>query len=163
VLNTSITQLSYDADGVATLQVFNDSLHLASFDLFPHPTEMSAALALVCADTPDPAFGAFAAHYDCQRGLGDLLSQPDAPSARFTDVLASVRLRHPSRRVALSASAARIQSWAGEALWPLSARAEEGRPQALPHGRLGAPPVGAVCHVSMGAGHAMLIDYGVVV
>ena len=153
VLNTSITELSFDADGQVTLQVFNDSLHLAPFALFPHPTEMSAALALVCEGAPDPAFGPFAAHYDCQRGWGDLSAQSDLPPARFRDLLASVRARHPERRVALSASASRIQGWVGEAVWPAQP----------PGGRLRAPKLGAVCHVSVGAGHAVLIDYGVAV
>ena len=164
VLNTSITELSYDVDGLVTLKVFNDSLHLGPLALFPHPTEMSAALALVCAAAPDEAFGPFAAHYDCQRGLGDLLGRPDGSfsarepegalrPARVTDLLASMRARHPERRVSLSTSASRIHGWAGEAVWPAGA----------PSGRLRAPAAGAVCHISVATAHPVLIDYGVVV
>ncbi|MDB4985995.1 MAG: phosphoglycerate mutase [Myxococcaceae bacterium] len=152
VLNTSITELTYDPDGRAALRVFNDSLHLAELGLFPHPTEMNNALALVCEGAPHPGFGSFAAHYDYELGIGSLIaSAAEGGNASFAEVLEGIRARHPERRVALSASAARIHAWTHETLW--RGRASEGR--------LLEPQAGSLCHVSSSAGRVALVDYGV--
>lgn len=151
VLNTAITELSWDASGHVTVNVFNDSLHLAELSLFPHPTEMSGALALVCGGAPDPAFGSFDAHYDFELGLSELLAGAAGAGATFAAVHAGVRARHPEHRVALSASAARILGWAGETVWN----------ERVPVGRLREPRPGALCHVSACEGRVALVDYGV--
>jgi broad specificity phosphatase PhoE len=147
VLNTSITELSYDEAGHTTLAVFNDSLHLAGLELFPHPTEMRSALALICRSAPHPAFGAFAAHYDYEAGVGDL----HRTDASFADLLSGVGTRHPECRIALSASAERIQGWAGETVWRALA----------PTCALSTPREGSLCHVSASDGRIALVDYGI--
>jgi broad specificity phosphatase PhoE len=151
VLNTAVSELSYDAAGRATLHVFNDSLHLAELSLFPHPTEMNHALALVCDGVPHPSFGLFDAHYDFERGLDELLRGASDGTASFASVIAGVQARHPERRVALSATSSRIHSWAGEAVWN----------QLVPEGALGAPRPGSLCHVTARDGQLALVDYGI--
>lgn len=150
-LNTSITELRYDPDGSATVQVFNDSLHLAKLSLFPHPVEMASALALVCGGEPHATYGAFAAHYDFDQHGRELV--PDSVAElRFPALLASVRARHPECRVSLAASAERIHEWTTGALWRDSRAA---RP------RLSVPRSGALCHVGSLADRLVLLDYGV--
>jgi glucosyl-3-phosphoglycerate phosphatase len=152
VFNTSVTELSYDPDGRATLHVFNDSLHLSSLSLFPHPTEMNQAVALVCEGVPDPRFGSFGAHYDFEQALASSSSSSlgDA-SSRFLGVVERLCALHPEQRVALSASAGRIHGWAGEAVWS----------ELSPTGRLREPSPGALCHVVARDGLIALVDYGV--
>jgi broad specificity phosphatase PhoE len=151
VLNTAISELSYDAAGQATLHVFNDSLHLAELSLFPHPTEMNHAVALICDGAPHPSFGLFDAHYDFERGLDELLAGAADGAASFAAVVAGVQARHPEARVALSATATRIHAWAGETVWK----------QLVPGGQLSAPRVGALSHVGVRDGHLSLVDYGI--
>jgi len=151
VFNTSISELSYDAEGRATLHVFNDSLHLSALSLFPHPVEMTQAVALVCEGVPDERFGPFEAHYDFEHGM---TCEPRAlgdSAAAFSAVLERVRALHPERRVALSASAGRICGWAGETVWN----------NLVPVGKLHAPVAGALCHVVARDGVISLVDYGV--
>jgi broad specificity phosphatase PhoE len=153
VLNTAVSELSYDAAGHATLHVFNDSLHLAELSLFPHPTEMNHALALICEGSPHPSFGLFDAHYDFERRLDELLAGAADGTASFAEVIAGVQARHPERRVAMSASASRIHGWAGETVWN----------QLVPAGALSVPRSGALCHVTGRDGHLALVDYGILV
>ena len=152
VFNTSITEFSFASDGRVTLHVFNDSLHLAELDLFPHPTEMRSSLALVCETAPHAAFGLFGAHYHVEDPGHDLSLAP-IDELSLLRLFESVRARHPEHRIALSAASPRIHGWAGEALW--SAR------DALE--RIGAPARGSVCHFGLSTGRPMLIDYGVAV
>jgi broad specificity phosphatase PhoE len=150
--NTSISQLSFDADGHATVQVFNDSLHLAALDLFPHPVETAQSLALVCQAAPHASFGVFAAHYDFDRHAHELALLPPA-GLSFRALLERMRTRHPSARVALSAAAANIHAWAGETLF---------REPEL-HSRIAVPQSGTLCHVALVGARPMLVDYGVAV
>lgn len=151
VLNTAVSELSYDATGQPTLHVFNDSLHLSELSLFPHPTEMNHAVALICDGAPHPRFGLFDAHYDFELGLSELLRGAADGAASFASVVAGVQARHPERRVALSATASRIHGWAGETVWN----------ELVPGGQLGAPRAGALCHVSARDGQLSLVDYGI--
>lgn len=144
--NTSITELSYDADGRATLHVFNDSLHLSALALFPHPVEMARAVGLVCDVAPVPAFGAFAAHYDCEV---ELAAVADAPSLRA--LIERYGEQHPEQRIAFTARAARIHEWAAGLLFR----------EAEPIGGLGLPTGGSLAHVGVRNGQLALIDYGV--
>ena len=66
-------------------------------------------------------------------------------------LLARVRARHPERRVALSASSARIHGWAGETVFRAVDRV----------GALLAPSTGALCHVGLHGERVSLVDYGV--
>ncbi|MDB4975680.1 MAG: phosphoglycerate mutase [Myxococcaceae bacterium] len=160
VLNTSITELSYDDAGRATVHVFNDSLHLGPLELFPHPTELSHALALICDAAPDPAFGAFAAHYDYELGRPDFLAREGV--AELGPLLAELQKRHPAQRVALSASSARILGWAGETVFGALSSASGSDAQArATSGRFMAPRAGALCHVGEQAGQLALLDYGI--
>jgi len=151
VLNTAVSELSYDAAGQATLHVFNDSLHLAELSLFPHPTEMNHAVALICDGAPHPRFGLFDAHYDFEHGLDELLADAADGAASFASVVAGVQARHPESRVALSATATRIHGWAGETVWS----------ELVPGGLLGAPRAGALSHVCVRDGRLALVDYGI--
>jgi broad specificity phosphatase PhoE len=153
VFNTSITELAYDAEGRASLHVYNDSLHLGGLSLYPHPVEMRTAFGLV-AGAPDPAFGSFAAHYDYERGLDPaLVAWADDTTPSFLAIAGALRARHgdagsgaSTQRIALSASPARVHAWAHELLG-----AEQ---------KLALPRAGALSHVVVGERIA-LVDYGV--
>ncbi|HEX5655946.1 MAG TPA: histidine phosphatase family protein [Polyangiales bacterium] len=146
VFNTSISELEYADDGRVSMRVYNDSLHLAGLSLFPHPIETRTAIALVVG-APDPAFGAFAAHYDYELGLDPgICTWTDDETPTFLEVAGAVRMRHAEHRIALSASSARVQAWSHELLG-----AED---------KLAAPAAGALGHVMLD-GRVALIDYGV--
>lgn len=149
--NTSVTELSYDPDGSATVHVFNDSLHLSELALFPHPVEMASALALVCGGEPHATYGAFAAHYDYDAHGSELVST-SAAGLHFPALHASVRARHPECRVSLAASAERIHEWTTAALSHHGVAAPP---------RLSVPRAGALCHVGSLAERLVLLDYGV--
>jgi glucosyl-3-phosphoglycerate phosphatase len=149
VLNTSITELEFDANGRACVHVFNDSYHLSSLSLFPHPVEMREAIALLAGSAPAPGFGSFAAHYDFELGLDPgICAWDDEHTPSFMEVACAVRMRHPEHRVALSASATRVRGWAHELL---AVNIES---------TLVVPPAGAICHVTV-AERVALVDYGV--
>ncbi len=149
-INTSVSELSFAADDRATLHVFNDSLHLAALELFPHPVDMVHALALVCDSAPHADYGRFAAHYDLSVHTAELaLGQP--AELTLLALRERVRERHPECRVALTAPASHIHAWAAETLW---------RERDL-LARIGAPLPGSLCHVSVASQWPMLLDYGV--
>lgn len=150
--NTSISELSYSADGSATVEVFNDSLHLSALALFPHPVDMIESLALVCDSAPHASFGTFAAHYDFAQHAGELALSPRG-ELTLRALLEAMRARHPSARVALSAEAGMIKAWADEMLF-------RGRGLTA---CLGLPRTGALCHVAFTGSRPMLLDYGVAV
>lgn len=147
VFNTSITELSFDDAGRASLRVFNDALHLAALSLFPpHPSEATGAVALVCDAAPAPAFGAFAAHFDYARepGLGD--------DAGLGAIVGALLARHPGARVSLQAPAAQVHDWVRGTLFGDRPAAAEVVP----------PVRGAVSHVhARDDGTVALLDYGV--
>jgi broad specificity phosphatase PhoE len=146
VLNTAISELSFDADDHARVHVYNDSLHLAELALFPHPVEMRAAVGLVVGPA-DPSFGSFAAHYDFERGLdASIRTWSEHETPKFLDVAHAVRSRHAEHRVALSASRERVQGWVHE----LIARQD----------KLALPNDGALCHVVVNE-RVALVDYGI--
>jgi glucosyl-3-phosphoglycerate phosphatase len=146
VFNTSISELEYDPEGRASMHVYNDSLHLAGLSLYPHPVEMRTALGLI-AGAPDPAYGVFDAHYDYELGLDPgICTWTDEVTPTFLELAGAVRMRHAQHRVALSASSARVHTWAHELLG-----AEQ---------KLALPRSGALCHVTIEPRLA-LVDYGV--
>jgi glucosyl-3-phosphoglycerate phosphatase len=146
VFNTSITELAYDAEGHASMHVYNDSLHLADLSLYPHPIEMRTALGLI-AGAPDPAYGTFAAHYDYELGLDPgICTWTDQETPSFLELAGALRMRHAQQRIALSAQASRVHAWAHELLG-----AEQ---------KLALPRAGALCHVTIEPRLA-LVDYGV--
>ncbi|HEY6878955.1 MAG TPA: histidine phosphatase family protein [Polyangiales bacterium] len=146
VLNTAVSEVSYETDGTPTVHVYNDSLHLSGLSLFPHPTEMRDAIGLV-AGLPDPSFGIFAAHYDYELGLGPgICTWSDEETPRFLDIAGAVRKRHAEHRVALSARGERVRGWVDELLGTRD--------------KLALPRMGALCHVVVGE-RVALVDYGV--
>jgi broad specificity phosphatase PhoE len=151
--NTSITELSFCADGNSELAVFNDTLHLASLSSWPVFEDVRSCFALLSDSAPAPEHGSFAAHYDGATNFERLArARADGESAEdLSTVLATLHARHPDDRVSLSLRAELIRAWVEDTVWL----------GGTPKGRILTPPRGAVSHVGYVGGRAQLLDYGV--
>ncbi len=156
IANTSITELRFDPHGEVELSVCNDTLHLQTIGYYPTYEGEVSAVALVADEPPAASHGAFAAIYGAfAEGASAALARvlaaaKDAPVLAEHVHAAVVELAraHVASRVALSLEAALIHTFAHDAL---GARA----------GRLIPPKRGALCHVAIVEGRAVLLDYGV--
>lgn len=161
VANTSVTELSFTADGTL-LHVFNDTLHLSELDSWPTHPDASCMVGLVCDGAPGAELGSFAAHYDV---APQLLALGPSPAPRDYAALLAARLSelhalHPEERVSLSAHRASIHAWAEDALFRGAAGASDAREeQAASRAALALPAEGSISHVGRWGDRLMLLDY----
>lgn len=162
VANTSITELSFSANGTV-LDVFNDTLHLTELGAWPGHADAGCMVGLVCDGAPGAGLGSFAAHYDVAPQLLALGPSPkrDAYASVLSARLSELHALHPEERVSLTAHRASIHAWAEDALFRGSAHGEDVREQASTPiaAALGLPAVGSISHVGRWGDRLLLLDY----